>query len=119
MEKEIVPFEESYELQKLGFLEPCFAYYGEINGGEIELFFKRNFDTEARYVLAPTISQAFRWFRQNHQLPCWVYTSNNKEYWYSALKNGSMIVRDYEPFQSYEEAELTCLRKLIEIVKNK
>ena len=28
-----------------------------------------------------------------------------------------MIVRDYKPFNTYEEAELACLKKLIEIVK--
>lgn len=29
------------------------------------------------------------------------------------------MVRDYKPFNTHEEAELACLRKLIEIVKEK
>ena len=117
MEKEFVPYEESYQLKTLGFAEPCFAYYGEINGGEIELFLKRNFDTEAKYLLAPTFSQAFRWFRDNHGL----YPSIEKfsEQWISRWChiNGSMGA--ISTHIKYEDAENACLRKLIELVKNK
>ena len=53
---------------KSGFNEPCFAYYGEINGGEIELFHKKRFDTEKAGVLAPTIQQAEKWLLENHEI---------------------------------------------------
>lgn len=122
MEKEFVPYEESYQLKTLGFAEPCFAYYGEINGGEIELFLKRNFDTEAKYLLAPTFSQAFRWFRDYHHWPIdsWVqpYLSEQPKqyegfYWTRGEKKSVGI------FSTHKEAELNCLRTLIKIVKNK
>ena len=128
MEKEFVPYEESYQLKPLGFAEPCFAYYGEINGGEIELFFKRNFDTEARYVLAPTFSQAFRWFRKKYHIIGVIDFYNDGDIWEDTMYR--VTISEFEHFkthdtfvqyeyQTYEEAELACLRKLIDIVKNK
>lgn len=137
MEKEFVPYEESYQLKTLGFAEPCFAYYGEINGGEIELFLKRNFDTEAKYLLAPTFSQTFRWFRDNYELRNSItdFIDHNLgiEWDYEIAIIGTDLDEDgnYTPlveystndenrkFKTYEDAELACLRKLIQIVKNK
>jgi hypothetical protein len=58
----------SVELMKFGFNEPCFAYYGEINGGEIELFHKKRFDTEHAGVLAPTIQQVEKWLLEVHEI---------------------------------------------------
>jgi hypothetical protein len=58
----------SVELMKPGFNEPCFAYYGEINGGEIELFYKKRFDTEHVGVLAPTIQQVEKWLLEKHDI---------------------------------------------------
>lgn len=120
MVKDFVPYEAAIELKELGFDEPCFGYY---KNGHFTFFVDMlncNSNSVFRlYPTAPTYSQAFCCFREKHQLPSWVYTSNNQEYWYSVLKDGRMIVRDYKPFKSYEEAELACLRKLIEIVKQK
>lgn len=125
MEKEFVPYEESYQLKTLGFAEPCFAYYGEINGGEIELFLKRNFDTEAKYLLAPTFSQAFRWFREKHDL---VHHINRDGGWwlcsildlYDEEEQGTIETHIDNCYpDTYEEAELACLCTLIKIVKNK
>lgn len=102
---EFIPYEEALSLKELGFDEECMASR-DINDGN-------------GLIQLPLYQQAFRWFREKRQLPSWVYTSNNQKYWYSVLKDGRMIVADYKPFKSYEEAELACLRKLIEIVKNK
>jgi hypothetical protein len=69
---------------------------------------------------APTFSQAFRWFRENHNLKsCIMFRTSmadNEEY-YDWLIKGQEVV--YRHFKTYEEAELACLIKLIEIVKNK
>ena len=132
MNKEFVPYQESLELKKLGFDEPCFAAYSEdeddsslfIYWNDLvnmsELFISQDncekFDYEC---LASTFSQAFRWFREKydmgHQITYagvkgrynaftddWVYDSNGE-------------LKEF----SYEEAELACLRKLIQIVKEK
>jgi len=58
---------------------------------------------------------AFRWFREKHKLSG-VVGHNSFEIW--DLPTNECIVEVY-PLSSYEEAELACLRKLIEIVKNK
>jgi hypothetical protein len=118
MEKEFIPYAEALALKELGFDEPCFAYYGEINGGEIMLFLKKNFDNQALYFLAPLYQQAFRWFREKYGLDSWVYKSRDYAYFYSILKDSRYLSPSIE-FNSYEEAELECLRKLIEIVKEK
>ena len=68
MEDLFVGWTLSAELMKLGFNEPCFAYYGEINGGEIELFHKKRFDSEHVGVLAPTIQQVEKWLLEVHEI---------------------------------------------------
>jgi hypothetical protein len=120
MNKEFIPYEQALELKELGFDEPCFGWfqssrlkkeYNALKDGGNQSYMRKE-DCNA-----PTFSQAFRWFRERYNLHCWVYTSNSKEFWYSILKDGRMMVRDYKPFNTYEEADLACLDRLIEIVK--
>ena len=58
-----------------------------------------------------------RWFREKHGLSSWIYNSDTNKYFYTILQNGR-IVKATESLITYEEAELACLRKLIEIVKD-
>jgi hypothetical protein len=140
MEKEFVPYEIALELKQLGFDEPCFGYYvdGELRGinlgmeelGGVEPYYQRfGFHTLSNHdidnpnkivVTAPTYSQAFRWFRDVYNLKsCIMFRTSmedNKEY-YDWLIKGQEVV--YRHFNTYEEAELACLQKLIEIVKTK
>lgn len=122
MNTEFAPYTEALELKQLGFDEPCFAYFGEINGGEIELFFKRNFDTEARYVLAPLYQQAFRWFREHQEWPIesWIrpFISQQPRSYSAMIWTRGQIIHA-GVFSTHNEAQLGLLRKLIEIVKTK
>jgi len=126
LEKDFVPYEPSLALKELGFDEPCFGYYD--NTGK--LFFNTNGQPVGKdwvwegnqivptdMVLAPTFSQAFRWFREKYQLHNGIYPYYD-EYEFqikdfrlptSAPINGGLM--------PYEEAELACLIKLIEIIK--
>jgi hypothetical protein len=112
MSKDFVPHQEALELKELGFDEPCFGYY-EPNGelDYIENHILKDFPYLAKnsewkdLVAAPTFSQAFRWFREPEN-----GSYNHLDFIYEYMKDDSM---------SYEEAELSCLKKLIEIVKNK
>lgn len=64
LEKDFVPYEEALALKELGFDERCFAVY--FNPTQ-QLYFDKNineFNKDVR-TLAPTFSQAFRWFREN------------------------------------------------------
>jgi hypothetical protein len=127
MEKEFVPYELALELKQLGFDEPCFAIYYNPSkelfiGGTINPFTK-----EIR-TLAPTYSQAFRWFREKHNIDAWVQPfvsekQNGKpflpdeSYAYYIFEDG-VYVADGVNFLDLEEAEMACLKKLIDHCKN-
>jgi len=110
--KDFVPYQEALELKQLGFDEPCFGWFASDRTLVKEVTEKSDF------TLAPTYSQAFRWFREKYNLKsCIIFRTSmedNKEY-YDWLIKGQEVV--YRHFNTYEEAELTCLKKLIEIVK--
>ena len=126
--KDLTLYPEAFELKQLGFDEPCFGWY------DSEYQEILNYDhvnnscgwLNGNHCSTPTYSQAFRWFRNEHNLDSEVYM--NHEYgvkFYSKLilkLEGSVVTHipgPFEMYKSYEEAELACLRKLIELVKNK
>jgi hypothetical protein len=121
MNKEFVPYEEALALKELGFDEPCLAYYedNKLTHGRLNDVGKR------RYLQTPLYQQAFRWFREKHKL---YHTINMFGDWdkpqYSYLVSGRTMnnpahMWHFEDKDSHEEAELACLKKLIEIIKNK
>ena len=125
MEKDFVPYAPSLRLKELGFDEPCFGFHSKIHGlmmvktsGSSSLY------KDAGECLAPTFSQAFRWFREKYDLRIWVesnYGVTKFEY-VIATTNPNFIDKqfnDLSAYKTYEEAELACLKKLIEIVENK
>ena len=124
-EKDFVPKKPALALKKLGFDESCLmAYLGKEKEPYLKGDIHNMWHLQAKDVLnplkAPTFSQAFRWFRENHNLKsCIMFRTSmadNEEY-YDWLIKGQEVV--YRHFKTYEEAELACLIKLIEIVKNK
>ena len=77
----------------------------------------------------PLYQQAFRWFRKKYNIDAWVqpFVAQSKKnipylpdesYGYFIFKDG-VFVCDKVDLLEPEEAELACLIKLIEIVKNK
>ena len=143
MEKEFIPYEIALELKALGFDEPCFGYYleevlnifystplkGRINSNTSEIFKKS-------LPVAPLYQQTFRWFREKYDLviePCVPFQRlySTEEDHFEILEFGYRIysfdqyrggLRDKIEWDGYdnsneEEAELECLKKLIEIVK--
>jgi hypothetical protein len=124
MNKEFIPYEQALELQnlgykELGFDEECLGYYARDKHLRIQLKYQiYNF-----HCYAPLYQQAFRWFREKYNLICSVeYMGKNKINWWDIHIVGHYNIHYEEmcmKYQSYEEAELACLKKLIEIVKNK
>ena len=130
MNKEFVPYELALELKQLGFDKTCFGWFRntEFTISFNDLYPKERGE-EIKIIAAPTYSQAFRWFRY--------------KYWYTALIlcDSFEIVQqvsisktmvdfktgEYRPnyitstlhkevdLKSYDESELACLKKLIEI----
>ena len=115
MNKEFIPYEQALELKRLGFDEPCFGWFTNSYlriGSVIENKHVQGEDE----ILAPLYQQAFRWFREKYELSSWVYNSHMDKYFYTILQDGR-IVKATESATTYEEAELECLKKLIEIVR--
>lgn len=128
MEKEFVPYEQALALKELGFDEECLVLYDGRNSNEIYFNSVRDGSGDYRpfksndklgWIGAPLYQQAFRWFREKHDLFGIVQGKGyNHRRYYMYTING-----EWHPSQStfdiYEEAELACLKKLIELVKNK
>jgi hypothetical protein len=123
MEKEFIPYEQALALKELGFDEPCFGYYIELRNPQEGILTIDKCENNIDGVSAPLYQQAFRWFREKYDLDKtidnWTEQPMNGEIWdkvYQYYINGE----SYHPyFKTYKEAELACLKKLIEIVKEK
>jgi hypothetical protein len=129
--KDFTLYPEALELKQLGFDEPCFGLYF-LDGQK----FKHQFapipnngsfkDSPFKEVSAPTYSQAFRWFREKYGLCRHIKPENNEddlivwEYVILTISDSEVVFTVRESNHTlHEEAELACLRKLIEIVKEK
>ena len=133
MEKEFVPYELAVKLKAIGFDEECFGYY-HVNVGYTKGYAFCYFDKPKRFkdgfdLLAPTFSQAFRWFREKYRLNGLLNHYPNTKEWDCSVHNlewsGKELMEYIKTedrslrYPEHEEAELACLEKLIEIVKNK
>lgn len=127
MKNEFIPYEQALELKELGFDELCMAGYDKDFIGKLYIGFSTDdgalFNTEY-YILAPLYQQAFRWFRDkklSDSCICRYQSRDDGGVYYYVINHdfGIEETRHFEEgFLSYEEAELACLKKLIEIAKN-
>ena len=122
MNKEFIPYEQALELKELGFeatplggfKQDAVFYYEK---GELYYDYRPMYSSTAHegQILAPLYQQAFRWFREKYNLD--VTIQHGKKY--VAVVYSQLVNKSIDEYSTYEEAELTCLKKLIEIVKNK
>ena len=136
MTKEFVTYNQALALKELGFDEPCLAFYSPKE--ELHPVFQEpskgpyfNNGSFIETLRAPLYQQAFRWFREKHNLCGEVYTVNMGAIDYTFqirdLYSEDIKHDNFEAytggytgtFLTYEEAESACLDKLIEICKNK
>jgi hypothetical protein len=126
MKKEFVPYEQALALKELGFYEPCFGFYNNADGN---VWIKHAVDESIKNIYtgdfeAPLYQQAFRFFREKYKI--------NGHFWDCSTPAGpwcftvkkldenmykSLFVCEKCRFKTPEEAELECIKKLIEIVK--
>ena len=132
MKKQFVKYEAVVELKKLGFDEPCLGRWlvvtkWEKPTGEIILQLgTRAEDFDKNQFPAPTFSQAFRFFREKYNMLANVYSNASGFcYEYSDTIGGTHRFdsgfdgpNDSGCWNSYEDAEIACLQKMIEIVEN-
>ena len=131
MEKEFVLYDRAVKLKQLGFNEPCFGLYAPPS----KTVFLHHYGllTAKDQFLAPLFQQAFRRFREKHSLGHEIscpYSSTHFGKNVKIINEGKFeaFITDEEQLSftdedflhdTYEEAELACLDKLIEIVESK
>ena len=123
MSNEFIPYEQALELKELGFNEPCLASYETAFGKGIYFELGYIIDGPKNYVLTPLYQQAFRWFRDKGyhisiRKRYFQYGKSEFNYFiYPPNSNEHLEDNLLDEYETYEEAELACLKKLIEIVK--
>ena len=106
-----VPYELAVKLKTLGFDEECFRYYLQ-DKRTITYEEKRAMPKQTENCIgSPTYSAAFRWFREKYG--DYLLHSFGVIPHFTIIQN--LIFEDSKI--TYEEAEVSCLTKLIEIVE--
>jgi len=129
---DFVPYEIALELKQLGFDEPCIAHYTVVPEDNINWFTiseqavtdnssifgsSKNYNTKwfetEGTISAPTYSQAFRWFREKYYVDSYIGFKKDTDKEFSFYYYQINWTKGFG-FETYEEAELACLKKLIE-----
>ena len=117
MKKEFVPYEQALALKELGFDfedDDTLGFYSIKYGVTIHQQLTKN----DGYNPAILYQQAFRWFREKYNLKGFVspveYLDGTNDTYHWCIYNECNSGNDQ---LTHEEAELACLKKLIEIVK--
>ncbi len=145
MKNEFVTYTIALRIKELGFDEKCFAFFQKENledtpcGVYDEYEYSgtgfstcRNSEIPEHYTAAPTPTQVFRWFREKYKIfaeiltdcttyPKFCYThtrffgnpkdlSSEEWGWENNIGKYSLL------YQTYEEAELVCIEKILEII---
>ena len=122
MEKEFVPYELAIGMKALGYTEPYFGWYDQSKLKKEYHPLKNSGSQEYMRIedcTAPTFSQAFRWFREKGYRYTISFDSfmKNGMFYFEIWENGKCWFETDFDYNTYEEAELACLTKLIEIVE--
>lgn len=133
MFKDFVDYQTALKLKELGFDEPCFLYWWKGESGYIlaDIIYD---EVRTLDFKAPLFQQAFRWFREEHELSHSIELIDDSRHYYYYFKISDSkdrhyidedcfdfckTLRDDGKYSTYEEAELACLDKMIEIVELK
>jgi hypothetical protein len=111
MTQEFVPYELAVKLKQLGFDEPCFGFY--YDDGELQI--KEGNHNTLGYLNAPTFGQVFRWFRQEHLVVGVVDGVGSRQY-FNIRSDKFNVIHSKLVYEEYEEAEIDCLKMLIDII---
>ena len=121
MESLFCPYELALELKELGFDEISLFYYDAAYEGNPlshcpHLLLNSQLEGfENEPISAPLRQQALRWFREKYKLLSFVDIDNSYRIYCDDIKFDLDI--DSRIFKTYEDAELECIKKLIEIAK--
>jgi hypothetical protein len=127
MKKEFIPYEQALELKELGFDEDCLGWYQDntlrldINSNQ-SIKFHEHLGRFKGCFLAPLYQQTFRWFREKYGLYAEIFVDDNKTFGFyitSFIEEGRLDKPITRQFNTYDEAELGCVKQLIEIIDRK
>ena len=123
MGKEFVPYELALKLRELGFSEPCFGYWLAPNDTflkeDLILSFIQGKNNKDNGCFAPLWQQIFDWFHKEHNLFAeFSFNTLRSKYDWCIPVNINKGYCSQEEYDTYEEARLECLKKLIKIIEN-
>lgn len=128
VQEDFVPHEQAFAIKELGFNEPCFACYSRNNENAVEYNpdgIPFNHNNSKTRISAPTFSQAFRFFREKYGLfvaPSAISYEGGPHLWFFEINSTTLPLGTdlgvTDDFKTYKEAELACIKKLIETDKN-
>lgn len=123
IENEFVDYNTALALKKLGFDEECLGYYLCRNSAfgiddlEITTDYIDLLPYDSSSCKAPTFSQVFKWFREKYNLDSSIaLVANGYGFYIHKNRNYTNKGENYGMYITYKEAELECLKKLIEII---
>ncbi len=124
MNKEFIPYEQSLEIRQLGFKEECLGVWQNLESGKnlvVDEEYDRKYDIPVlgADIGAPLYQQSFRWFRDVHGLNGVIEGSKKHGFEWCIFPDLDYYMKPPNNFNTYEEAEMACLRRLIEVVKEK
>lgn len=114
------PYPEAKDMKELGFNDEQTTCFGNFINEKLCLgFFHPTHCTEDT-ILAPTYSQAFEFFREKYGYDVTIKKCTPSEYKFEieqlfAEGNNHYFI-DF-PFKSHKEAELECVRAIIQFIK--
>lgn len=117
--KDLVPEDVSKQLKEIGydgdywFVSNDYGVVHHIVSSSFDGDYVKHDKFDDR-LQRPTYFQAFRWFREKYKKFSFIDKNAYGKYYYD-IQGEIFFDEDY--FKTYEEAEIACLRKLIEIVK--
>ena len=121
MEKQFIPYEQALELKGLGFKNNWNFKEYDTMGYLQHTGLLDSHKLEA--IDAPLWQQAFDWFREKYYLSGEIYFYNGK--WHfdieeniNSSSGGAFTTSKEQAGDTYQEARLECLKKLIELCKN-
>ena len=127
MESLFCPYDLALELKELGFDEKCIGLWQSkynsvpyLNINSVEnidtLLSGKIHNEDVNYIVkSPLWQQAFRFFREKYKLLSFVDIDSSYRIYCDDIKFDLDI--DSRIFKTYEEAELECMVKLIDIAK--
>lgn len=123
MNKEFVPYELALKMKELRFNEPCIGWatkeYEDVIhcGNRFRVFTEDELPTKPFGV--PLFQQAFKWFRDKRKYFVEIIrmTATDGKPYSARIKDleRTLYMKDCD---TYEEAELDCLKELIKIVES-